>query len=992
MSSGATRISTASSVFVQYAADGDHLRSGTVAACIVAAFLAAGMVGTAGIPAALALLVLVICVRRGGVSWHVAAVAPGIVVALYLWMLASAHTDAPLHLSHGEEAVFLDVAVTVWALAALDIVRRTQSELELTRLLAERLTGSSGLGVCVLDANGRVEKINAPALATLGWTRDEILGRHFLQEAGGHESSQWQRFAGAAPKVRGALLSAEAREEITVTTRDGQSRRIACTWLPDVRHGRVRGAVLGFRDLTAELEVRASQVKWEERYRALVESLPQAVLVTDAAGLITAHNTRARSLFGRSARELAACTLPGIVAGEARDTIVQAHADALATGGPVTRDLVGLRPDAATFPLGMHSRRLENVEPAAAVHVCWEAPSRDTGEEAATCARVQAAAAAALASASNLADAVGGFLQAVCEQSNWALGVALAHRPGDTVLSRYALWHEDALGRAEITRLLDRHPVRQGVDLGGKAWRSGEPLWVPDTREMTDFARTAELAEAGYHSACALPVRARGQVVMVVELYDRKPRAPQEDLARLLMSLASYLGQSIERARVEQELARQALHDPLTGLPNRVLLLRRLQGTIGASLESSSNLAFLLLDLDRFKDINDTLGHPAGDSLLQEVARRLQSVVRTTDTVARLGGDEFAILLPGCDGLQATQVASTIVASLRRPFSLAEQIVDVGTSIGIAEFPGDGTDTSTLMRHADVAMYAAKRSQAGYSRYSPEIDQHSVERLGLAAELRGALERRQLELYYQPKVNLESGDVESVEALLRWPHPTRGLLMPSEFIPLAEDSGLTHLLTTWVLHEAIRQCRRWKDGGLDLHVAVNLFPQTLHDQRLVEEVRRLLARYDVDPRSLTLEITESAVMADPEGALQTLRRFRESDIRVSIDDFGTGYSSLLYLKRLPVDELKIDKSFILDMATEQDDALIARAVVELGHNLGLQVIAEGVQSQDAWNMLQSIGCDFLQGFYVSEPLPAGELERWLALEPRPTVEFIRHSA
>ena len=332
--------------------------------------------------------------------------------------------------------------------------------------------------------------------------------------------------------------------------------------------------------------------------------------------------------------------------------------------------------------------------------------------------------------------------------------------------------------------------------------------------------------------------------------------------------------------RAEQELARQALHDSLTGLPNRTLRL---------------------LDLDRFKEINDTLGHPAGDSLLQEVAGRLQRVLRKADTVARLGGDEFAVLLPGTDCQGA----------------------------------------------------------------APGRKQH-----------RGCLAR---------------AIMESVEALLRWPHPTRGLLMPNDFIPVA-DAGPTRILTRWVLHEAIRQHRHWKDLGLHLHITVNLFPQTLHDQPMVEDVRKLLTRYDVDPGSLTLEITETAIMAEPEGALETLRRLRNFGVRISIDDFGTGNSSLLYLKRLPVDELKIDKSFILDMASEDDDTLIARAVIDLGHNLGVKVIAEGVQSQETWNMLQSIGCDYLQGFYVSEPLPADELTRWMGGEPMIELAFMHRSA
>jgi len=431
------------------------------------------------------------------------------------------------------------------------------------------------------------------------------------------------------------------------------------------------------------------------------------------------------------------------------------------------------------------------------------------------------------------------------------------------------------------------------------------------------------------------------------------------------------------RKRVEETLRRQAQHDALTDLPNRALLHERIRATLGDLSDAPRPLALLLLDLDGFKEVNDTFGHERGDTLLRQVADRLQAVTRADDTVARLGGDEFAVLLPGADAAGAARVAAAIRTALDAPLPVEGLLLRVGASVGGALAPTHGLDGDTLLRRADVAMYVAKRTRQGYALYEPTQDQHSPERLALGGALRDALEQGALTLHYQPQVDLATGRVTGVEALVRWPHPAQGLIPPDRFIPLAEQTGLIAPLTEWVLAEAIRQCRAWQRAGLLMGVSVNLSMWNLHDPTLPDRVAALLRDHGVAPAWLRLELTESALMADPERALAVVARLSGLGVGLAVDDFGSGYSSLAYLKTLPVDELKIDKGFVREMATDETDRAIVASTVALGHALGLRVVAEGIEDQATWEMLGGMGCDVAQGYYMSRPLPATDLQRWV---------------
>ncbi|HEY3059911.1 MAG TPA: EAL domain-containing protein [Chloroflexota bacterium] len=438
-----------------------------------------------------------------------------------------------------------------------------------------------------------------------------------------------------------------------------------------------------------------------------------------------------------------------------------------------------------------------------------------------------------------------------------------------------------------------------------------------------------------------------------------------------------------ERKRAEAMLTHQALHDGLTGLPNRHLLSERLQHAVATRADSGDGLALLLLDLDRFKEVNDTLGHNVGDVLLMEVAHKLRTALPEPATVARLGGDEFALLLPVANQATAVEVARTTLAALAEPIAIEGSLLEVGGSIGIALAPDHGDDPETLLRRADVAMYLAKRTNRGYAVYTLDEDVHRPDQLALVAELRRAIEHGGLELHYQPKVDLRSGRMVGTEALLRWAHPQHGWIAPTHFVALAERTGLITALSHWVLGAALRQQRAWRDAGLVLPVAINLSMHDLHDTALPDLVASMLAEAGLPASALEVEITESTLMHDPERTMMALRRLRDLGVRIAVDDFGTGYSSLAYLKELPIQELKIDRSFVQDVCAGGSDLAIVESIIDLAHKLGLSVVAEGVEDDETRIELARLGCDRAQGFHFGRPVAADQLasSHWAAATP-----------
>ncbi|MDQ4085030.1 MAG: GGDEF domain-containing protein [Actinomycetota bacterium] len=503
------------------------------------------------------------------------------------------------------------------------------------------------------------------------------------------------------------------------------------------------------------------------------------------------------------------------------------------------------------------------------------------------------------------------------------------------------------------------------------------PVLAP--RNTRSPAMRGSLRTAGVTDFVAVPLRVDGRVIGTLGVADRLGEVDTftKDDVQQLEALANHAGVALANAGRADQLRKhaaereyQAMHDELTGLANRRQFTERLDRLLapGAS-------AVLMLDLDRFKDINDTLGHQTGDELLCLVAARLSEVAPAEALVARFGGDEFAVLLPGGERLGALACASVITSGLARPFALAGLNVAVDASIGVA-VAEPGTDAAGLVRRADVAMYAAKNNRRGAEVYHPELDSYDPNRLGLLADLREAVAGNAFTVVYQPKVHIDRGRVQGAEALVRWNHPRHGPIRPDEFIPLAEHSGLISPLTMLVLRSALDQCEGWREAGHEVGVAVNISPRSLLDAHFVDEVARALASVAVPARALTLEVTETSLMAEPDRAIDALHQLRRLGVRLSVDDLGTGYSSLAYLQRLPVDEVKIDRSFLQDMPGESAEAIVG-AIVDLGHRLGRQVVAEGVETGEAYDRLRVLGCDTAQGYWISRPLPAHEMGEFL---------------
>ncbi len=441
--------------------------------------------------------------------------------------------------------------------------------------------------------------------------------------------------------------------------------------------------------------------------------------------------------------------------------------------------------------------------------------------------------------------------------------------------------------------------------------------------------------------------------------------------------------QAKEQALVEAQdigsaMRHQAMHDGLTNLPNRILLHDRLKQAILISVREKKILALIMMDLDQFKSINDTLGHHIGDMVLQQIAMRLQQVLRGSDTVARLGGDEFAILLTAISAREGVIIAAQkILETIRLSLEIEGHILHIGASLGVVLFPEHGNSPEILMRSADVAMYSAKRAKSGFAIYDAKQDMQNTQLAYLQRDLQTAVEENQFILHYQPKIDLTSNRICGVEALIRWQHPTAGLIFPDTFIPVAEQNGLIKPLTRTVLKMALQQLTEWQHKGRAFPVAINISAINLQDPSFPEQVLQIMRDFPVSPTLLEMEITETALMQDPLRAIETVKKLCDIGIVISIDDFGTGYSSMAYLKKLVVAKIKIDKSFVLDMIKNKNDNVIVRSTIDLAHNLGLTVVAEGVETADALEQLRTLGCDIAQGYHIGRPVSADKLDEWL---------------
>jgi diguanylate cyclase (GGDEF)-like protein/PAS domain S-box-containing protein len=716
---------------------------------------------------------------------------------------------------------------------------------------------------------------------------------------------------------------------------------------------------------TAEDAVRAS----EERYRALVQQSADVIMILDGEGRIVYTTPSAHDVFGRNPVEAG------------RSLYRHVHPDDLAMVEASFTELV-LDPDRdEVLEFRVH------YAPGGWRHV--EARGRNLLDHPAVAGIVV-----------NLRDVterrrVTDQQAAVAALGQWALsGTALSsllEAAADLVARTLEL---PLCGVFELLRDDGHFRLVAGTgwapNLLGATIVPAFPDWVSDlyagrvaavvTGPVDERFFCAPLVRE-HDARCGASVTIEGQTGTygVLSVFSTVDRVFTPGDTNFLVAVANVVAAVVERRRAEEEVRHQALHDSLTGLPNRTLLGDRLEHALSASSRDGTRVGLLLLDLDGFKDVNDSLGHHAGDQLLRQVGERLVDVLRASDTVSRLGGDEFAVCLPDVSSTaEASAIAAKLLTVLQKPFELAEMAVTVSASVGVAVSGEHGQEPSLLLQRADIAMYRAKRARCGWALYDTATDEAHRHRLAVLAELRDAADLGELEMHYQPLIDLRSGRVEHVEALVRWSHPVRGLISPADFIPLAEQSGLIHPLTAWVLGAAIEQARAWERDGLSMSIAVNLSAVVLTDPTLPGQITGMLADAGLSNGRLIVEITESVIAE--EGVRDALQRLSEAGVTLAVDDFGTGYSSLAWLRTLPVHQLKIDRTFVTGMVGDPKDIAIVRSVVQLAHSLGLVVIAEGVETAEVADLLGDLGADIGQGYFFCYPKPAAQLERWLADE------------
>jgi len=521
-------------------------------------------------------------------------------------------------------------------------------------------------------------------------------------------------------------------------------------------------------------------------------------------------------------------------------------------------------------------------------------------------------------------------------------------------------------------------PTHRG--LVRQVWMSGTPHWIPDVSRDEGFQRAQLAARAGLHGAFAFPVLAGNVTLAVLEFFSREIRNPDPSLLQMVRVIGSQIGQFMARKQAEENLLYVATHDTLTGLPNRYMFNQRFAHALNNAQRYRKTMALLFLDLDRFKFINDTLGHPFGDRLLQEAAARLRMCLRESDTIARFGGDEFVALIEDfSEPSDVISVAQKILHALRWPFMLQGETCHLTASIGISLYPNDGADFANLLKNADIATYRAKeQGKNNYLFYSGEMNDHLSARIAKETRLQGALERNEFILHYEPKVEINTGRITGMEALIRWQHPDLGLLPPVEFIGHAEDSGLIIPIGAWVLRIACAHNQTLQSRvATPLTVSVNLSARQFEDKHLLREIERALSESSLKPNCLELEITETMVMRDTQSSKKILDGIKSMGIRLAIDDFGTGYSSLASIKRFPFDCIKIDRSFIKDIPQDPDDVAITQAIIAMAHSLRLKVIAEGVETQEQLDFLGEHGCHEFQGYFFRKPQPAEDFSKLL---------------
>jgi diguanylate cyclase (GGDEF)-like protein/PAS domain S-box-containing protein len=810
---------------------------------------------------------------------------------------------------------------------ARDISGRRRTEAQ-TRTRLRSIFDSALDAVVTMDADGVITDWNLMAETVFGWPRSEAVGRLVVETIIPHRYREPHKLGLRHFLASGDGPALNKRLELAALHRDGHEFPIELS-ISATLSGTSHVFSAFVRDITERH--RAEQAL--RRLAATVATSSDAIIAADLNGTIMNWNAGASRMYGYAAEDMIGRSL-SIIVPEDRSDELRAALDRVNRGEQIEQlETVRRRRDGSLVEVSISLAPLTDAH---GTVIATTGIARDMGS----------AKQAALA------------LRASEERYRRIVETAFE-----------GVWIIDSNNRTTFVN-------RRMADMLGYAPEEmlGKPvLTFMDPDAQAAFVANRDRRQQAHQAEHEFRFKRKDGS----ELWVLLEASPDQDAAGNYLGSLAMVTDVTERRRAQKAFEHQALHDALTGLPNRLLLTERLAQALASALADQRQVAVLVLDMDHLKEVNETFGLQAGDRLLEQVGPRLQSEIRAEDMVARLGGDEFAVLLRDTDATAAATVAAQLLDALERPFEVEGQPLDAAPSIGIAIFPNDGDDPDTLLRRADSALFVAKKARGSVVRYVPEHEQ-GASRLTLMAELQEALHQGQLFLEFQPLVRLRDRSLAGVEALVRWRHPQRGLVPPLEFVPFAEKTRLIQPLTRWVLVSALRQCVAWHRGGHPIRVSVNISMRDLVDPGFPQLIARLLRDAEAQPSWLLLEITEGVIMAEPERAINTLSQLRKLGVRLAVDDFGTGYSSLAYLHRLPIHEIKIDKSFVAAMAGAANRANIVRASIELGHNLGLESVAEGVEGARTWDLLVALACDLAQGYFISRPMLADEVLPWLS--------------
>ncbi len=863
-----------------------------------------------------------------------------------------------------------------------DVTERQQVEVYLSRLAA--IVESSDDAILSKDLNGNITSWNQAAEKIYGYTADEMLGTSITRLIPADRQAEEEQIL--ARLRRGEKLE---HFETVRQTKDKRLIDVSITTSP-IRDA--SGKLVGASKIARDITERKKALMVANRLAAIVDSSDDAIIGKDLSGIVTSWNHGAEKIFGYTAAEMVGNSVSRLIPEDrlAEEEQILAR---LRRGEKLEHfETLRLAKNKRLIDVSITTSPIRDAKGniVGASKILRDIKTlKDREREVARKTQLYAALSQCNQAIVHCTSA-DELLPIICRDAvdfgGMKMGWIGMFDGVTKLIKRVASFGEgvELLEGIEISVNPDS-PTANGPTV--TAYLTGQPVWCQDFQhDPTTAVWHERSAEYGFKASASLPLDIGGSTVGVFNIYADRVNAFDHEAQKLLLEMAMDVSFALnrfhneaERKKEQSQLFYLANFDALTGLPNRVQLAEHFKYALSLVKRGNEHLAVIFVDVDRFKNINDSLGHSIGDAFLIAVAKRIQTVLREEDTASRLGGDEFILTLPGCDARGAVQVAQKLCKLIAEPYQIAQHNLHATASVGIAIYPDDGADLDTLSRNADTAMYRVKQEgRDGYRLFTSEMQARVTRNVQLINGMRQAIDLDQFKLHYQPQISIHDGHIIGFEALLRWKHPVLGDVPPAEFIPVAEESGLMLPIGEWVMRQAVQQLKRWLDHGHpNLVIAVNLSAVQFRHPSLTNMVGGIIKAAQLPPECLELELTEGAMMQDPYEAVSVMNHLHDRGIRMSLDDFGTGYSSLSYLKKFKLHKLKIDQSFVRDIGTDADDMAIVSAIISMSKNLGLQTIAEGVETTDQLDYLRDNGCDEAQGFHFSEAIPAKQLEEYL---------------